>query len=94
MRNRIYTSDPSGKYTLTWYIGQGDMDLYLEVTDNSTGEVKAIKASEIEKLDPPLRATALSLLKMMVRVSMALIPWLHVHGYDWLLDQVEPVGAW
>lgn len=88
MRNRIFSSTKSGKYTVSWYIGQGDMDLYLDITDNDTGEVRTVKASEIEKLPSDLRASALSLLKLMARVDMALVPWLIYHGYDHLIDQV------
>lgn len=82
------SSTKSGKYTVSWYIGQGDMDLYLDITDNDTGEVRTVKASEIEKLPSDLRASALSLLKLMARVDMALVPWLIYHGYDHLIDQV------
>lgn len=88
MRNKMFATDKSGQYTVSWYIGQGDMDLYLDIVDNSTGQVRTIKASEIDRLPADLKATALSLLKLMARVDMGLVPWLIYHGYDQLLDQV------
>ena len=92
VRQRIHGSDKSGKYTLSWYIGQSDLDLYLDVADNSTGEVKTIRASEITRLSPELRGLAISLLKLMVRTNMALLPWLHSRGYDELIDELEPIS--
>lgn len=88
MRTKINTADRTGNYTLSWYIGNDDADLYLELRDNATGELKTMKLSEIDSLDPELRATALSLLKLMVRVDMALLPWLYYKGYDKYLDAI------
>jgi hypothetical protein len=88
MRTKINTADRTGNYTLSWYIGNDDADLYLELRDNTTGELKTMKLSEIDSLDPELKATALSLLKLMVRVDMALLPWLYYKGYDKYLDAI------
>ena len=92
MRQRIHGTDREGKFTLSWYVGQSDLDLYLDVTDNSTGKVETIRASEITKLSPELRGLALSLLKLMVRSNMGLLPWLHARGYDELIDELEPIS--
>ncbi len=94
MRSRIYGSDKAGKYTLSWYVGNQDLDLYLDISDNSSGEVKTVRLSELPNLSPELRGTALSLLKLMVRTDMSLVPWLHSRGYDEVLDQLGELGSY